>query len=270
MRVIIQPTPELVGQWTARYIASKMSDHFRTSNEPYVLGLPTGSTPLTTYQELIKLYEKGKISFKNVITFNMDEYVGLPKEHPESYWTFMWDNFFNHIDIKPENANLLDGNADDLEFECMNYEQKISEAGGIDLFLGGIGSDGHIAFNEPFSSLSSRTRVKTLNMESVVANARFFGGKIGDVPRRALTVGVGTVMEAGEVVIQATGFQKAIAIRHVIEGGHSGKVTASALQLHPKGTVVCDDFATYELKVSSYKYFMECEEGKLDPMSIKI
>lgn len=270
MRVIIQPNDDLVGKWTARYIASKINFHHESGLSPFVLGLPTGSTPLVTYKELIRLYDLGEVSFSNVIFFNMDEYIGLPRNHPQSYYYFLWENFFKHIDVNPKNVNIIDGNAEDLEFECMNYEQKMEEAGGVDLFLAGIGTDGHIAFNEPFSSLSSRTRIKTLNMESVMSNARFFDDDVNQVPRKAITVGVGTIMDAREVLIQAVGFSKAIALRHVIEGGYSGKVTASALQLHPKALVVCDEFACYELKLSTYRYFMECEIGKLDPLSIKI
>lgn len=172
-------------------------------------GLPTGSTPLETYKELIRRHKTGEVSFKNVITFNMDEYVGLPEEHPESYHSFMWNNFFKHVDIRPENVNILDGNADDLAKECADYEARIVEAGGIDLFMGGVGEDGHIAFNEPFSSLNSRTRLKTLTQDTIQVNARFFGGDISLVPKTALTVGVGTVLSAKKVLILATGHKKA-------------------------------------------------------------
>lgn len=142
---------------------------------------------------------EGTVSFKYVITFNMDEYVGLPREHPESYHSFMYQNFFRHIDIDPQNTHILDGNAPDLEAECAAYEAKIKEAGGIELFIGGIGPDGHIAFNEPGSSLASRTRLKTLAVDTINANARFFGNDYSKVPQQALTVGVGTVMDAREV-----------------------------------------------------------------------
>ncbi|MEG0948603.1 MAG: glucosamine-6-phosphate deaminase, partial [Bacteroidales bacterium] len=146
MRLIIQPDYQNISRWSANYVASKINQFAPTAERPFVLGLPTGSSPLGMYKELIKLYQAGKVSFKNVITFNMDEYVGLPKEHPESYHSFMWNNFFSHIDINAENVNILNGNAENPEAECERYEDKIKAVGGIDLFLGGIGPDGHIAF----------------------------------------------------------------------------------------------------------------------------
>ena len=230
-----------------------------------MLGLPTGSTPLETYAELIRLHKGGKVSFANVVTFNMDEYVGLPEEHPESYHSFMWNNFFNHIDIRPENVNILDGNAADLESECRSYEEKISRAGGIDLFLGGIGEDGHIAFNEPYSSLSSRTRVKTLTRDTIEVNSRFFGGDLRLVPKTALTVGVGTIMDAAEVVILATGSKKANALYHGIEEGISHKWTVSALQTHRNGIIVCDQAAAGKLSPEAVGYFKDIESASLDP-----
>ncbi len=268
MRVIIHDNASTVAAWAARYIVAKINAADR--NRPFVLGLPTGSTPLQTYAELIKLHRAGKVSFANVITFNMDEYVGLPEEHPESYHSFMWHNFFDHIDIKPENVNILDGNAADLALECRAYEERIAEAGGIDLFMGGIGADGHIAFNEPFSSLSSRTRIKTLTCDTIAANSRFFGGDTTKVPRQALTVGVGTVLDAREVMILATGLGKARAIRHAIEGGYNHAWTVSALQTHPKGMIICDDEAANELRLGTYRYFRDIEKEHLDPATIKI
>ena len=165
MRLIIQESYSQLSQWAAAYIVKKINEFAPTQDKPFVLGLPTGSTPLGTYRELIKLYNEGKVSFKNVVTFNMDEYIGLPEDHPESYHSFMWNNFFNLIDINPENVNILNGNAIDPQAECVRYEEKIKSYGGIELFMGGIGPDGHIAFNEPGSSLTSRTRVKTLRSE---------------------------------------------------------------------------------------------------------
>ncbi|MEF2579172.1 glucosamine-6-phosphate deaminase, partial [Alistipes shahii] len=171
MRLIIENTPQQVAQWAANYIIAQIKNKEQHTSSPFVLGLPTGSTPLETYKELIRRHKTGEVSFKNVITFNMDEYVGLPEEHPESYHSFMWNNFFKHVDIRPENVNILDGNADDLAKECADYEARIVEAGGIDLFMGGVGEDGHIAFNEPFSSLNSRTRLKTLTQDTIQVNA---------------------------------------------------------------------------------------------------
>lgn len=183
----------------------------------------------------------------------MDEYVGLPRDHPESYHSFMFSNFFSHVDIQPENINILDGNAPDLEAECAEYEAKIKAVGGIDLFLGGVGSDSHIAFNEPGSSLASRTRVKTLAYDTIVANARFFGGDIDAVPTMALTVGVQTILDAKEVVIVATGMTKALAIKRAVEEGISHTCTLSCLQMHPHSMIVVDEDATLELQVKTVR-----------------
>ena len=261
MRLVIENTPAGVGAWTARHIVEAIKRHQAASNSPFVLGLPTGSTPLPTYAELIRLCKAGEVSFRNVITFNMDEYVGLPVDHPESYHSFMWNNFFSHIDIDPANVNILDGNAPDLEAECRGYEERIAAAGGIDLFLGGVGPDGHIAFNEPYSSLASRTRAVTLTHDTLVANSRFFDNDVNKVPRHALTVGVGTLMDARELVILATGYGKARAVKHAVEGDVSHTWTVSALQLHPEGIMVCDEMAIVELKVGTYRYFKEMEAG---------
>jgi glucosamine-6-phosphate deaminase len=260
MRVIIKTDATQVAQWTAHYIADKINAQ-KDSKNPSVLGLPTGSTPLQTYAELIALHKAGEVSFANVVTFNMDEYVGLPREHPQSYHSFMWENFFSHVDIKPENVNILNGNAANLKKECWEYEQKISAYVGIQLFLCGIGADGHLAFNEPFSSLQSRTRIKTLTSDTIAANARFFDNDIAKVPRQALTMGVGTVMDAREIVMLATGYNKARALQQTIEGAYSHACTASVLQTHPRSIIVCDDAATSELKVGTYRYFKEVESS---------
>jgi glucosamine-6-phosphate deaminase len=220
------------------------------------------------YRELIKLNKAGKVSFENVVTFNMDEYVGIPEDHPQSYHSFMWDNFFSHIDILRDNVNVLDGNAPDLEAECIGYEEKIEAMGGIDLFVGGVGSDGHIAFNEPGSSLSSMTRVKTLTTETIIANSRFFDGDINKVPKTALTVGVATVMDAGEVLIIVNGQSKAMALHRAVEEGINHMCTLSALQTHPQGIIVCDEAATAELKVGTFKYFKDIEAANLDPETL--
>ena len=268
MRVIIEPNYDVVSKWAANYVASKIINFGPSKQNPFILGLPTGSSPLGMYKELIKLNKDGYISFQNVVTFNMDEYVSLPKEHPESYYSFMWNNFFSNIDIKKENVNILNGNAPDCEGECAEYENKIKKAGGIKLFVGGVGRDGHIAFNEPGSSLTSRTRVKTLTYDTIVANSRFFGGDVNQVPKNVLTVGVGTIMDADEVLIIANGHNKARAIRHAIEGGINHIWTISALQMHPKGIIVCDDEATAELKVGTVKYYKDIESNNLDPAEL--
>ncbi len=259
MRLIIQPDCTGISEWVANYVMTEIRNFAPTADRPFVLGLPTGSTPLGSYQKLIELYKDGKVSFKNVVTFNMDEYVGLPKEHLQSYHSFMWDNFFSLIDICPKNVNILNGNAPNLETECEAYEEKIKAIGGIHLFLGGIGADGHIAFNEPGSSLHSRTRVKTLTQDTIIANSRFFENDTSLVPKNALTVGVGTVMDSKEVLIMVNGHNKARALYQAVEGSVNHMWTISALQLHPKGIIVCDESATEELKVGTYRYFKEIE-----------
>ncbi len=264
MRLIIEPDYNEVSRWAARYVARRINEAKPTEQKPFVLGLPTGSSPLGMYRELISLNKQGVVSFRNVITFNMDEYIGLPEEHPESYHSFMWNNFFRHIDIKKENVNILNGNAADLEAECANYEARIKAAGGIDLFLGGIGPDGHIAFNEPGSSLASRTRQKTLTTDTIIANSRFFDNDVNKVPKTALTVGVGTVLDAREVLIIVNGHNKARALKHAVEEGVSQMWTVSALQLHPRGIIVCDAEACYELKVGTYRYFLDIEKENLN------
>jgi len=264
MRILIQDNYQCLSKWVAYYVANKIKEFQPTKDNPFVLGLPTGSSPLGTYQELIELYKEGKLSFKNVVTFNMDEYVGLAEDHPQSYHYFMHSNLFSHIDIPDENINILDGNADDLEKECQQFEKKIKAVGGIHLFLGGIGPDGHIAFNEPGSSLSSRTRLKTLTYDTRVANSRFFDNDINKVPKLALTVGVGTVMDADEVLIIINGYKKARAVRMAVEGGVNHMWTVSALQLHKHGIIVCDDDSTMELKVGTVKYFKDIEKDALE------
>jgi len=268
MRLIIQPDYENVSKWAASYIAAKINKANPSEKNPFVLGLPTGSSPLGTYRELIKLNKSNIVSFKNVITFNMDEYVGLPQNHKESYYSFMWNNFFSQVDIKPENVHILNGNAEDLEKECADYEAKIKEVGGIELFLGGIGPDGHIAFNEPGSSLTSRTRQKTLTTDTIIANSRFFDNDVNQVPKTALTVGVGTVMDAKEVLIIVNGHNKARALRHAVEEPINHMWTISALQMHQKGIIVCDYDACVELKVGTYKYFLDIEKETLNSDSL--
>ena len=268
MRLIIEQNYELLSKWAANYVAAKIKQANPTPEKPFVLGLPTGSSPLGMYKNLIELNKKGVVSFQNVITFNMDEYVGLPKEHPESYHSFMWNNFFSHIDIKPENVNILNGNAADIEAECAAYEAKMKAAGGVDLFLGGIGPDGHIAFNEPGSSLASRTRMKTLTTDTIIANSRFFDNDVNKVPKTAVTVGVGTVLDAKEVLIMVNGHNKARALQQAVEGAVNQMWTITALQLHPKGIIVCDDAACAELKVGTYNYFKDIEKDHLCPDSL--
>ena len=263
MRLIIQPDYTGISQWAADYVVRKIQSAQPTAQKPFVLGLPTGSSPMGMYRALVAAHQAGRVSFEHVVTFNMDEYVGLPESHPQSYHTFMAEHLFNHIDCPKENIHILNGNAEDLEAECRHYEEMIREAGGIDLFLGGIGPDGHIAFNEPGSSLRSRTRVKTLTSDTRIANSRFFDNDPEKVPAHALTVGVGTVMDAREVLILANGHHKAEALRAAVEGGITQKWTISALQMHEHGIIVCDEAATDKLTVETYKYFKDIEKENL-------
>ena len=263
MRVIIEPDYDRMSKWAADYVANRIIEAQPTAEKPFKLGCPTGSSPLGLYKELIRKYEAGELSFEHVITFNMDEYVHIDENHPESYHSFMWTNFFSHINIKKENVHILDGNAPDLTKECQEYEEAIEAAGGIDLFMGGVGPDGHLAFNEPGSSLTSRTRIKTLTTDTIIANSRFFDGDLSKVPTQALTVGIGTVMDAKEVLLVCNGHHKARALKHIVDGDISHKWTASMLQMHPKAIVVCDEAACDELTVGTYKYYLDKERGNL-------
>ena len=263
MRLIIENDYAELSQWAAEHVIKRINEFKPTASHPFVLGLPTGSSPEGMYAALVKACKEGRVSFKNVVTFNMDEYVGLPENHPESYHSFMARNLFDHVDCPKENIHILNGNAEDLEAECASYEQKIKEAGGIDLFLGGIGPDGHIAFNEPFSSLTSRTRVKSLTTDTIIANSRFFDNDVTKVPSHALTVGVGTVMDAREVMILVNGHHKARALQAAVEGPVTQAWTISALQQHPHAIIVADEAATDELKVGTYKYFKDIEKDNL-------
>ncbi len=265
MRLIIEKDYANVSKWAANYIAHTIMEAAPTAANPFVLGLPTGSTPLGTYKELIRLYKHGVISFEHVITFNMDEYIGIPRDHPQSYYTFMWKNFFSMVDIREEHINIPDGTAADIAQECRDYEQKIIAAGGINLFLGGIGSDGHIAFNEPGSSLSSRTRIKTLTYDTILDNSRNFNHDMDKVPKTAITVGIQTIMDSQEVIILVNGHKKAYALQKTVEGSVNHMCTSSILQMHPHAIIVCDEEATFELKVGTVNYFREIEYSNLNP-----
>ncbi|KAF1837291.1 glucosamine-6-phosphate isomerase [Decorospora gaudefroyi] len=275
MRLIIRDDAQAASRYIADYIIERINAFHPTPERPFVLGLPTGSSPVLVYQHLVQRHKAGQISFRNVVTFNMDEYVGIPRDHPESYHSFMYKHFFSHVDVSPDNINILNGNAPDLEAECQRYEDKIQRVGGIELFLGGIGPDGHIAFNEPGSSLRSRTRVKTLAYDTILANSRFFGNNLDQVPRMALTVGIQTVLDvsytatylphktshfqAREVVIIITGPHKALALQRCIEGAVNHMWTLSCLQMHPHPMIVVDEDATLELQVKTVKYFKSIE-----------
>lgn len=251
MRVITRRNAQAACVTAARIIASLVRQKPNA-----VLGLATGGTPVNCYAELIRLHRNGEVDFSQVTTFNLDEYVGLPREHLQSFYAFMHENFFNHVNIDPSRIHLPDGMAENLPKACEEYEQSIARAGGIDMQLLGIGSDGHIAFNEPGSSLASRTRVKTLCLETIRDNARFFGSESA-VPRLSVTMGVGSIMDARECLLLVTGEKKAAAVRNAIEGPVTSQVTASALQFHRFATAVLDEAAASWLSRKSHYDFAE-------------
>lgn len=241
MEVIIKENYEELSKFAAQFIADQINNKPDT-----VLGLATGGTPLGTYKELINLHKENKVDFSQVASFNLDEYVGLPKEHSQSYYYFMNENFFKHINIKPENWYLPDGMAEDIPQSCKEYEKKIKEYGGIDIQILGIGGNGHIAFNEPGSSLTSRTRVKTLSEKTRKDNSRFFES-IDEVPRYAITMGIGTIMESKTIILLANGDGKADAISKSVEGPITSMVPATIVQLHPRVTIAVDRDAASKL-----------------------
>ena len=260
MRLLIHKDYDAMCTWTSDYLIRRINAYAPVKGKHFVLGLPTGSSPLGVYRRLITACGEKKVSFSDVITFNMDEYIGLAADHPQSYRRFMDDNFFRAIDIPHGNTHVPDGMTNDPEAECLAYENAIKAAGGIELFMGGIGSDGHIAFNEPGSSLASRTRVKTLTLETRIANSRFFDGDISKVPSMALTVGIGTVMDAREVLILVSGRAKARALGAAVEGPVSQWCPLSCLQMHSKAIIVCDEEAAEELKYGTVRYFKDIEK----------
>ena len=255
MRVIVEADYEAVSDWAARHVAEAIAVAAPTSANPFVLGLPTGSTPVGLYDRLVELNRKGDLSFRHVVTFNMDEYVGLPANHPAGYHAFMWEHLFGRIDIPEANVNILDGNTADPQAECTAYEERIARFGGVDLWVGGLGANGHIAFNEPGSSLASRTRIVSLSHETILTNARFFGHDPDQVPRQALTVGVGTIMDGREVLVLVSGVSKAHALQHVLEGSIGDHCPAGAVRTHPRSTIVCDKAAAREMDSATIERF---------------
>ena len=234
MRLIIQPDYQSVSQWAAHYVAAKIKAANPTPEKPFVLGWPTGSSPLGMYKALIDLNKKGIVSFQNVVTFNMDEYVGLPKEHPESYYSFMWNNFFSHIDIKKENTNILNGNAPDLDAECARYEEKIKSYGGIDLFMGGIGPDGHIAFNDPHvARFNDSERVKIVSLDNKCRMQQVHDGcfsTLERVPMIAFTLTIPALIAAKYMFCIVPSKTKNIAVFNTINGPISESCPASILR----------------------------------------
>jgi len=253
MEIIVKDSPEEMSKAAARMVARTLN-----AKPNAVLGLATGSTPLGLYQELVRMHQEEALDFSQVTTFNLDEYVGLTHRHPQSYHYFMHENLFKHINIPKQNIYIPSGTTDNYEAFCKWYEQRIVECGGIDLQILGIGSDGHIAFNEPTSSLGSRTRIKTLARQTIEDNARFFGSP-GEVPVYAITMGVGTILEARKIVLLAHGKQKADAVAAAIEGPVTSKITASALQLHRDVMYIVDRDAASSLEMLDYYEWIQAK-----------
>lgn len=241
MEVLVKENVDAMSRQSAEMIADVIRRKPRA-----VLGLATGSTPVGTYKELIRLHKEEGLDFSRVVTFNLDEYVGLSHDHPQSYHHFMWENLFKHVNINAKNVHIPDGTAKDVPGFCREYEEQIVKAGGLDVQLLGIGSNGHIAFNEPGSSLGSRTRVKTLDMKTRQDNARFFR-TLDEVPKYAITMGIGTIMEARQLILLANGSGKADAIAKTVEGPITAIVPATIVQLHPKATIIVDQEAASKL-----------------------
>jgi len=250
MKVIIQPDYAQMSRTAAQIVAEVLN-----TKPNAVLGMATGSTPLGLYQELVRLHKEEQLDFSRVTTFNLDEYVGLRVDHPQSYHYFMHEHFFRHVNIPRQNINIPSGTTSNYPAFCEWYEQRIKECGGIDLQILGIGSDGHIAFNEPTSSLSSRTRLKTLSKQTIDDNARFFEHR-EDVPVYAITMGVGTILDARKLVLVASGVAKARAVAQAVEGPLTSMVTASALQMHADATVIVDEDAASDLAMREYYDFI--------------
>ena len=254
MEIVICKTKEEASRKAAEMITAAVK-----ANPKIVLGLATGSTPVDMYKEMIKAVKAKKVSYKQVRTWNLDEYWGLPGTHDQSYRYFMDKNLFDSIDIKKANTHVLNGLAKDWKKEVKAYEAAIKKAGGIDIQVLGIGSDGHIAFNEPGSSLASRTRLVSLTPQTIKDNSRFFK-KTSDVPTQALSMGVGSIMESKKIVLLAFGKNKAAAVAGAVEGGISQFCTASALQMHPDAWFFCDEAAAAKLKLKKYYAWRGREE----------
>jgi glucosamine-6-phosphate deaminase len=254
VEVVISPTYEELSQKAAEFVANNLN-----TKPDAVLGMATGSSPLGLYQELVRMHREEALDFSQTTTFNLDEYVGLPVTHDQSYHYFMHENFFKHVNVPKSRIHIPSGTTKNYPAFCTWYENRITECGGIDLQILGIGSDGHIAFNEPTSSLSSRTRLKTLARPTIEDNARFFD-KIEDVPIYAITMGVGTILEAGSLVLVANGENKADAIAEMIEGPVTSMITASALQLHPDVHIFIDEAAASKLKMREYYDWIQAKK----------
>ena len=259
MEVIVRPTAEGAAKLTAALVADAIR-----SKPTFVLGLATGRTMERVYALLVAQHKAGDISFARVTTFNLDEYIGLSPEDPHSYRYYMNEHLFDHVDLKPERTHLPLGTAVDLDAECAAYEQAIAAAGGIDLQLLGIGHSGHIGFNEPLSAMRSRTRPKALSPATLAQNAPLFEDP-KSMPRRAITMGVGTILDSGRSILLATGESKAEIIAKAVEGPVTAMISASALQLHPRCTVIVDDAAAAGLSQREYYDWIYGNEPEWEP-----
>ncbi len=258
MRIIIFPSANQVADFCAQTIADAITQKPNT-----VIGLATGSTPVASYQKLIKKHNEKNLSFAKVRSFNLDEYIGLETSHPQSYHYFMNQQLFNHIDINPENTHLPDGLHNDFSASCIISEEKIKKCGGIDLQILGIGENGHIGFNEPTSSLSSRTRVKTLSAQTIASNGRFFDQ--GETqPELSITMGIGTIMESKKILLLATGEQKKQAVAHLVEGPVSAFHPASILQMHKNAMIIIDESAASLLQLRDYYLYVEQRQNTIN------
>lgn len=257
MEIIIKENAQAASEAAARVVARLVREKPNA-----VIGLATGSTPLALYKEMIRLHKEEGLDFSQVVTFNLDEYIGLPRDHEQSYYTFMWENLFSQINIKPENVHIPDGMTEDVPAFCAEYERKIVASGGIDLQVLGIGSDGHVGFNEPTSSFASRTRIKTLTEQTVADNARFFAGDESQVPKHCITMGIGTIMDARMNLMLAFGRNKAEAVADSVEGPVAAVMPASILQHHPRAKIFIDEEAASQLKLADYYHWVY--DGKPD------
>lgn len=261
MRIIIKKDYEELTDWAATYIVYKINRYKPTAENPFVLGLPMGDTPKGLYQKLVEYNRKGKLSFSNVVVFCMNEFVGIDKKDSQSCMTYMNEHLFNFVDSKASNIYILDGMTKNYIQECENFEIAIRKLGGIDMFVGGVGADGHIAFNEPFSSFKSRTRIKTLTTKTIEDKAKFFDNDITKVPHTILTVGLGTIMDAKEVLVLAKGLNKSDAIKNGIEGGLNHKCPISILQNHQHCVLVCDEDSISKLSKDTVEYLKDVERN---------
>ena len=260
MEVIIRPTTERAARLAARLIGDAIRH-----KPALVLGLATGRTMERVYDELVQLHRREQLDFSRVTTFNLDEYIGLAPDHPHSYHTYMRHQLFERVNLDPARTHLPNGLAPDLDAECAHYENLIQQVGGIDLQLLGIGSDGHIGFNEPLSALRSRTRQKALTPSTLAQNAPLCGGDPAKMPRRAITMGVGTILEARQCLLLVTGASKAEILAKAVEGPITAMVTASALQLHPRCQVIGDKEAAAQLRGREYYRWIFANEPEWAP-----